>query len=185
MLKYIFQELESAHTAPWEQKGSSTMALPRLFSICLGLLWNGGSFRSTHGYFCPFSRPFHLPNTQVNTSECFMTCLILRSWNHVAWNCLPTSKTSDPSYFMRYNLYLLENCNQLFDFYSERHGLLRFHQYQNKRRAMAETVNLLINGGRKYNKHRHKNAKRNRKRRKQHKRQKLHILRYATKDFLP
>lgn len=56
---------------------------------------------------------------------------------------------SDPSSFMRYKLYLLENCNQLFDFYRERHGLLQFHQSQNKPRATAEAVNLFIDGGKK------------------------------------
>ncbi|ORE03663.1 hypothetical protein BCV72DRAFT_264421 [Rhizopus microsporus var. microsporus] len=45
----------------------------------------------------------------------------------------------------------------------------RFHCYQGVRRAREEMVNILINGGKKYNKDRRKNTRKNRRRRKKKK----------------
>ncbi|CEG65166.1 hypothetical protein RMATCC62417_02003 [Rhizopus microsporus] len=62
--------------------------------------------------------------------------------------------------------YALISIPRLFRFYGEKSALFRFYDYQGRQRSNAEMANILINGGKKYNKTKRKKAKKNRKQRK-------------------
>ena len=73
--------------------------------------------------------------------------------------------------------YLLVHLPRLFQFYSYKSAPFRFNDYQGRQRANAEMANILINGGKKYNKMKRKNTIKNRKQRK-----KKHKDKKITKD---
>ncbi|CEI99199.1 hypothetical protein RMCBS344292_13291 [Rhizopus microsporus] len=71
------------------------------------------------------------------------------------------AKTVDMEKTNAYVTYALINVPRLFRFYDERSAPFRFYDYQGRQRSNAEIANILINGGKKYNK-----TKQNRKHRK-------------------
>lgn len=83
---------------------------------------------------------------------------------------IPTTKTSSADEYSNYMNYILQYLNKLFDFYNCKTAKYRFFLYQGKQRAPEILVNMLINGGSKYNrkrrKHNNKKKKRGRKKKK-------------------
>ncbi|KAG2191647.1 hypothetical protein INT46_002206 [Mucor plumbeus] len=90
---------------------------------------------------------------------------------------LPTAKTVNNEKFQERIRYLLVHLPRLFQFYSYKSAPFRFNDYQGRQRANAEMANILINGGKKYNKMKRKNTIKNRKQRK-----KKHKDKKITKD---
>ena len=65
-----------------------------------------------------------------------------------------------------YVTYALVNIPHSFRFYDEKSAPFRFYDYQGKQRSNVEMANILINGGKKYNKAKRKKTKQSRKQRK-------------------
>jgi hypothetical protein len=80
-------------------------------------------------------------------------------------NQWPTGKTSNLNRFPLYISHLLENFESLARFYNSTRGKMAFENYQGVQRAREEMTNVLINGGKKYNKTKRKKIRKNRKRR--------------------
>jgi hypothetical protein len=80
-------------------------------------------------------------------------------------NQWPTGKTSNLDRFQLYISHLLENFESLARFYNSTRGKMAFENYQGVQRAREEMANVLINGGKKYNKTKRKKIRKNRKRR--------------------
>ncbi|KAM3581030.1 hypothetical protein VKS41_006476 [Umbelopsis sp. WA50703] len=80
-------------------------------------------------------------------------------------NQWPTGKTSNLDRFPLYISHLLENFESLARFYNSTRGKMAFENYQGVQRAREEMTNVLINGGKKYNKTKRKKIRKNRKRR--------------------
>lgn len=79
---------------------------------------------------------------------------------------MPTAKTANLSSYLLYVTYLLLHLDQILAFNRFLTAEKRFHLYQGVQRAREEMVNILLNGGKKYNKCRRKHTKKNRKKRK-------------------
>jgi hypothetical protein len=60
-----------------------------------------------------------------------------------------------------YVKYMLTHLDTLLEFYNYKSAKFRFHNYQGRQRANDELANMLIDGGKKYNKARRKKTKRN------------------------
>lgn len=78
----------------------------------------------------------------------------------------PSPKTVNNEKWNTYVAYALKYAPELFSFYNERSAAFRFHDYQGRQRANAEMANILLNGGKKYNKTKRKKTKKNRRQRK-------------------
>lgn len=78
----------------------------------------------------------------------------LKKTNHIEEieSNIPTTKTSSADGFRRYIEYTFQHLNRLFDFYDHNSAKSRFFLYQGRQRAPEIMVNMLINGGPKYNK---------------------------------
>lgn len=87
----------------------------------------------------------------------------------------PTAKTADIAQHKEYVRYLFWHLDTLFSFYNfNRSAESRFRDYQGKQRAREELMNMITNGGKKYNKRKRKKRSTNRRSRKiQRKRRKL------------
>jgi hypothetical protein len=81
-------------------------------------------------------------------------------------NQLPTSKTASLYRYRSYISYLLLKFEALASFYTMSTAEMRFRNYQGRQRAGEELVNMLTNGGKKYNASRRRKTRKNRKRRK-------------------
>jgi hypothetical protein len=68
----------------------------------------------------------------------------------------PTSRTVSLTEYQAYLKYFFENSQVLRDFYSFGTAAKHFKDYQGRQRAIEETGNLLINGGKKYDRKRRK-----------------------------
>lgn len=79
----------------------------------------------------------------------------------------PTAKIVDPQQYRQYVAYFFRHRESLFRFYGSERAQSRFYDYQGRQRAREEMTNVLINGGRRYNRSKRKKTKRNRKTRKQ------------------
>jgi hypothetical protein len=79
---------------------------------------------------------------------------------------MPSAKTSHLSKYHAYVLYVLSNLEKVLQFNNESTAITRLYLYQGVQRAKDEMCNILINGGRKYNKSKRKHTKKNRKKRK-------------------
>ena len=79
----------------------------------------------------------------------------------------PSGKTARYLQYLRYCNYFFANREALFGFYCSSRAQTRFQDYQGKQRALEEATNLLINGGKKYDRKRRKKTKRNRRTRKE------------------
>ncbi|PHZ17735.1 uncharacterized protein RHIMIDRAFT_243761 [Rhizopus microsporus ATCC 52813] len=77
---------------------------------------------------------------------------------------IPSIKTTSLMQYHMYMTYIMANIQKILDFYGYETAEGRFHCYQGVRRAREEMVNILINGGKKYNKDRRKNTRKNRRR---------------------
>jgi hypothetical protein len=75
----------------------------------------------------------------------------------------PTAKTADHREYERYIQYLFDNLVSLLSFYGPERAEESFQGYQGRQRALEEVTNVLINGGKKYDRRRRKKTKRNRK----------------------
>ena len=78
----------------------------------------------------------------------------------------PTAKTIRETQYHDYVRYFFTNKEALFNFYGEEGGERRFYDYQGRQKALEESANILINGGKKYNRRKRKKTKENRKTRK-------------------
>lgn len=79
---------------------------------------------------------------------------------------IPTAKTVNTLTYLQYVTYILLHLQKIVAFNRHSTAKNRFHLYQGVQRARQEMVNILVNGGRKYNKSKRKNTKKNRKKRK-------------------
>ncbi|CEG76709.1 hypothetical protein RMATCC62417_11569 [Rhizopus microsporus] len=82
---------------------------------------------------------------------------------------IPSIKTTSLMQYHMYMIHIMANIQKILDFYGYETAKERFHCYQGVQRAREEMVNILINGGKKYNKDRRKNTRKNRRRRKKKK----------------
>jgi hypothetical protein len=78
---------------------------------------------------------------------------------------IPTSKTTTLSDYLLYVTHILKNIKKMFDFNNETTAESRFHLYQGVQRAREELANIIVDGGKKYNRNKRKHTKENRKRR--------------------
>jgi hypothetical protein len=74
---------------------------------------------------------------------------------------IPSPKTLNIDELTKYVNYILTHLDTLFTFYNEKSAPFRFYDYQGRQRANDELANMLIDGGKKYNKKRRKKTKRN------------------------
>ncbi|GAA5811153.1 hypothetical protein MFLAVUS_004583 [Mucor flavus] len=77
---------------------------------------------------------------------------------------IPSPKTASMEQFVLYITYMSQHMNTLFDFYGFETFKVKWLNYLSSQKAIQESVNILINGGKKYNKGRRKKTKENRKR---------------------
>lgn len=83
----------------------------------------------------------------------------------------PSAKTADITRYSEYVRYLFLHLETLFTFYCfDNDAERRFRAYQGKQRAQEELVNVIVNGGKKYNSAKRKHRRRNRRERKKQKR---------------
>jgi hypothetical protein len=75
---------------------------------------------------------------------------------------VPSAKTVSISRYLQYVTYILLHLRKILAIYHASTAEDRFHLYQGVQRAREEMVNILVNGGRKYNKSKRKNLKKNR-----------------------
>ncbi|KAK9760615.1 hypothetical protein K7432_015190 [Basidiobolus ranarum] len=80
---------------------------------------------------------------------------------------IPTAKTANTSPYLQYVTYILLHLQKILAF--TRHSIAknRFHLYQGVQRARQAMVNILVNGGRKYNKSKRQITKNRKKRKKE------------------
>lgn len=74
----------------------------------------------------------------------------------------PTAKTADIRQYAQYLRYFFTHRREIFGFYHAGRGRTRFYNYQGRQRAAEEIANILIHGGKKYDRCRRKKTKRNR-----------------------
>lgn len=79
---------------------------------------------------------------------------------------IPTAKTAGLSRYLLYVTYIMLHLNRILAFNRFFTAEKRFHLYQGVQRAREEMVNILLDGGKKYNKCKRKHTKKNRKKRK-------------------
>ncbi|CEG75980.1 hypothetical protein RMATCC62417_10941 [Rhizopus microsporus] len=79
---------------------------------------------------------------------------------------LPSTKTASTTQYLSYTSYTVRNLDRLLDFNSKKTAAGRFHLYQGVQRARAEMANVLIDGGKKYNRNKRRNTRKNRRKRK-------------------
>lgn len=87
----------------------------------------------------------------------------------------PTAKTSNIEQYKEYVQYFFWHLPRLLEFYNfDNDAERRFHDYQGRQRAREEMVNIIVNGGKKYNPAKRKKRSRNGRYRKfQRKRRKI------------
>lgn len=78
---------------------------------------------------------------------------------------IPSPKTASVEQFVLYVAYMLQHMNTLFDFYGFDTSKVRWLNYLSSQQVIEESVSILINGGKKYNKGKRKKTRANRKRR--------------------
>jgi hypothetical protein len=84
-----------------------------------------------------------------------------RSGIQVIESQFPTAKTIRETQYHDYVRHFFMNKDALFNFYGEEGGERRFYDYQGRQRAIEESANILINGGKKYNRRKRKKTKKN------------------------
>ncbi|ORE04868.1 hypothetical protein BCV72DRAFT_188949, partial [Rhizopus microsporus var. microsporus] len=88
----------------------------------------------------------------VKRKACQIEKLKLRTGIKTIETGFPSAKTVDMEKTNAYVTYDLINIPRLFRFYDEKSAPFRFYDYQGRQRSNAEMANILINGGKKYNK---------------------------------
>lgn len=78
---------------------------------------------------------------------------------------IPSPKTASVEQFVLYVAYMLQHMNTLFGFYGFDTSKVKWLNYLSSQQVIEESVNILINGGKKYNKGKRKKTRANRKRR--------------------
>lgn len=86
----------------------------------------------------------------------------------------PTAKTARNISFIRFADHMLSNMDRLFTFYGFSTAKDRFNLYQGKQRAPEMMVNMLLNGGAKYNRKKRFKKKNKKEKRKNKKKKRLH-----------
>jgi hypothetical protein len=79
---------------------------------------------------------------------------------------IPTAKTASKAQYEKHIRYMLSNLLEIFKFYGPNKAEGRFRRFQGCKRAREEMLNIIINGGKKYNKGRRRHTKLNRRKRK-------------------
>jgi hypothetical protein len=79
---------------------------------------------------------------------------------------IPTAKTASKAQYEKHIRYMLSNLLEIFKFYGPHKAEGRFRRFQGCKRAREEMFNIIINGGKKYNKGRRRHTKLNRRKRK-------------------
>jgi hypothetical protein len=81
---------------------------------------------------------------------------------------MPSAKTSNIETYRVYVQYLFDNLNRLFAFYGPEQGKSKWFRHKRKQSVLMDCVNILVDGGAKYNKQKRDSRKtrRNRKKRK-------------------
>lgn len=82
---------------------------------------------------------------------------------------IPSTKSTSLTQYHMYMTYIMANIQKILDFYGYETAEGRFRCYQEVQGVREEMVNILINGGKKYNKDRRKNTRKNRRRKKKKK----------------
>ena len=85
---------------------------------------------------------------------------------------IPTPKTVVPEAYGAYTNYILEHKTELFTFNNFRRARDHFYLYQGRQKAPQLMVNMLVNGGKKYDRRQRKRKKKQRKRKKKQKERK-------------
>lgn len=108
---------------------------------------------------------------------------------------IPTSETVSIDKYLLHILYMMEHMHSLFSFYGFNTARSRWRNYVGSKNALDNSVNILINGSKKYNKSRRRHTKSNKRKRKKMRReigqnrQEQHVqpnrvVRYTTATFL-
>ncbi|KAG0164794.1 hypothetical protein DFQ30_009395, partial [Apophysomyces sp. BC1015] len=84
----------------------------------------------------------------------------------------PTGKTSNLEAYHSHVQYFFQHMETLFEFYGYDSAVGRFHNFQGRQRAREEIVNILVNGGKKYNRSKRKKTRMNRKARRANRKKK-------------
>ncbi|GAN01790.1 hypothetical protein MAM1_0012c01225 [Mucor ambiguus] len=79
---------------------------------------------------------------------------------------IPLPKAESVEQFVLYVAYMLQHMNTLFDLYGFNTSKVRWLNYLSSQQVIEESVHILINGGKKYNKGKRKKTRANRERRK-------------------
>lgn len=79
---------------------------------------------------------------------------------------IPSPKTLSIEKYSSYITYMLEHLNTLHSFYNFETAKIKWLNYLASQKTIQESVNILLNGGRKYTKQKRKQTKWNRKKRK-------------------
>ncbi|KAI7898584.1 uncharacterized protein BX663DRAFT_524676 [Cokeromyces recurvatus] len=79
---------------------------------------------------------------------------------------IPTTKTSSVDSYINHIVYVLTHLGRFFGFYNFRTVSDKWNNYYGRQCALEEACNILINGGKKYNRNKRKKTGFNRKKRK-------------------
>ncbi|KAI7899771.1 uncharacterized protein BX663DRAFT_478072 [Cokeromyces recurvatus] len=79
---------------------------------------------------------------------------------------MPSAKTNQSEVYDKYVEYMLPHRQVLFNFYGFQRAKDRFYLYQQRQKAAQIMVNMIINGGKKYDRKQRKKKKRRRKEKK-------------------
>lgn len=79
---------------------------------------------------------------------------------------IPSPKTLSIEKYSSYITYMIEHLNALHSFYNFETAKIKWLNYLASQKTIQESVNILLNGGKKYNKQKRKQTKWNRKKRK-------------------
>jgi hypothetical protein len=79
---------------------------------------------------------------------------------------MPTGKTTDPRFYLLRILFIKTFWPQLSAFYNFQTAEIRFKNYRGRQQTIDEATNILLNGGKKYNREKRRMTKRNRRKRK-------------------
>lgn len=119
-----------------------------------------GQVRSLNNkeYYSMSSRTKMLKKSQRKKERCGLNILESN---------IPSPKTSNYQNYENYTVYLLKHLHTFFEFYNQDTAEDRWRLFCARQSAIDEAVNILINGGKKYNPEKRKGHKRRKRRKKQ------------------
>ncbi|KAI8978953.1 hypothetical protein BDB01DRAFT_725745 [Pilobolus umbonatus] len=89
---------------------------------------------------------------------------------HIIESQIPTTKTCNINQYSEHVTYILQHLERLFTFYGVHTNRYKWLASCGRQKALDEAVNIVINGGKKYNKSKRKKTSRNRKRKRSRRR---------------